>query len=61
MTAQLLGKAGFPKTKPTDNHHIAAIHSKPHDLSLVKKDGGLVSLNEGENVKSKQLGFRSKY
>ena len=60
MTARLLGKVGFYKTKSTDNHHIATIRSKPYDLSLVKKDGGLVSLKEGANVKSKHLGFTSK-
>ncbi len=47
MTARFLGNVGFFKIKSTDNHHIAAIHSKSYDLSLVKEDGGLVSLNQG--------------
>ncbi len=53
MTAQLLEKVGFLKTKSTDNHHIASIRGKLRALSLVKKDGE--TWNLGQNKKSSPI------
>jgi len=57
---EIVENAGYKKTQRTMDRHIVSVISTGYALSPVKKDGRHASFNEA-NVRSKYLGFRSKF